>query len=61
MGFDFGHLIALIFILYIVAISYKKKTGKNIGEIWKNWKANARDFQERNEYRKVYITKGVKQ
>ncbi len=60
MAFDFGYLIALGLVLYIVAVSYKKKTGNNISELWKGWKSDAGNLAK-EEYRKVYITKGIKQ
>ena len=60
MAFDWGILIALAVIAYIIAIGYKKKTGRPISELWKN--REAKTFENPiSEYRKVYITKGIKQ
>lgn len=57
----FGTLIAGAIIFVIFAMSYKKKTGKPVSELWKNMKT--RDMIEKidPEYRRYYVTKGIKQ
>ena len=59
MAFDWGYVIAGAVIFWIVAMSYKKKTGKPISELWKNKEGNV--IQRTNEFRRVYVTKGIKQ
>lgn len=61
MAFDLGHLITLLLVLYIVSISYKKKTGNNISELWQSWKTKAVEKINEPDYRRVYVTKGIKQ
>lgn len=60
MAFDFGYLIAGLLILYIVGISYKKKTGQNLSELWKGGKEKIKDLPDKG-YQRVYITRGIKQ
>lgn len=57
---DFGWLIALGFCAFIIATMYKKKTGNNISELWKNREGNSMAISA-PDYRRVYITKGIKQ
>lgn len=58
MAFDWGYVIGGVVILYIVSLSYKKKTGKPLSELWKN---NTEKLQElKPEFQRVYINKGVK-
>ena len=60
MPLDWGHVITVGIVLWIVGISYKKKTGQPISVLWKDWKKD-KEIESPTEYRKVYITKGIKQ
>jgi len=61
MAFDFGYIIVIFVLAYIIAVMYKKKTGQNISELWKGAKENVSKIADKEGYRKVYITRGIKQ
>lgn len=54
-----GYIIALMVVLWIVVISYKKKTGKNISELWKKGKEKVKEAIT-PKYQRVYVTRGIK-
>lgn len=60
MAFDFGYLIAGGVFFYIIATMYKKKTGQNISELWKNQKEKIKEIESPG-YQRIHITKGIKQ
>lgn len=60
MAFDIlGYGVAGIVIFIIVAKIYKKHTGNDIAELWKNGKEKIKQI-ESPTYQRVYITKGIK-
>lgn len=58
MAVDFGYIIGPVFLFWIAATFYKKKTGKNISELWKGAKEKLEEVKP--EYQRVYINRGVK-
>lgn len=60
MAFDWGYIIAGFVIAYIVAVSYKKKTGNDISSLWKD-RERKKISEILPDYKRVYITRGIKQ
>jgi len=63
MAVDWGMIIGPIAILWIVAIVYKKKTGKPISNLWKDrgiTRASPREMMEATGYQRVYVNRGIK-
>ena len=61
MALDWGYPIVGFVLAYIFAVSYKKKTGKDVSTLWKDREQKKIAGIEIPEYRKVYITRGIKQ
>jgi len=62
MAFDFfGYFIAGVVIIFIAAKVYKKSTGRDISELWKNTKERVKEKVEEPYYQRIYVTKGIKQ
>ena len=62
MAFDWGYIIAGGVLLWIANSVYQKKYGKPISSLWKDREGgNVGKLSEITQYRKVYITKGIKQ
>lgn len=60
MAFDAGYIILPIVLIFIVATLYKKKTGENLSELWKNRAEKIDRTPKVPEFQRVYITKGIK-
>jgi len=59
MAFDFGYIIALGVLAFIIASIYKKKTGNNISELWKKDPSKAvPDLQP--GFQRFKVTRGAK-
>lgn len=60
MAFDIGYVIAGLVILFIIAKVYKKGTGNDLADLWKNRERRSERVLETPHYQRVYITRGIK-
>jgi len=62
MAFDLlGWGIVAFFLFWIAGSIYRKKFGQPISELWRNTGSKAQDIIDSADYRRFYVTKGIKQ